>query len=136
MTLNELKASSYKNFDLIVSDLKNAFMRDFTTERACRYAGLSTSQYYEWINKSDEFAMEMEKAKDYLMNQADQIIVDEIVTKKNSDVAKWFKERRDKARFSIRQEVTGKDGENMKLDLELTDDERQDLLAASTEEIS
>ena len=121
ITLKELKELSLKhNFDQIVSDLKNAFMRDFTMERACRYAGIHHSTYYDWCERSDEFKSMMDKAQDELFNVAHNIIADDIRMKKDKDLAKWYLERRDKKRFAQRQEITGEEGEGLKVKVEFT----------------
>ena len=114
LTLKELKASSYKsNFDQIFSDLKYMFALDATVERACNYAGLTVSTYYEWLNKSEEFSREMARAQDTILNAADEIVSYALTQAKDLSVAMWVKERRDKKRYSLRSELTGEDGQKL-----------------------
>jgi hypothetical protein len=94
MTLNELKKSTTKkNFDQIVSDLKQAFMHDFTDEEACRYARINPDTYYTWKNASEEFVEEMTIAKDFIVQAAKNNIGNK-VAKGDIELSKWWLERR------------------------------------------
>lgn len=102
MTLKELKKSSKKdNFDQIISDLKQAFMRDFTDEQAFRYANISNDTYYRWKNLSEEFVEEMDKAKDFIATAARKNITNR-VAKGDTEVSKWWLERRERDAYSTR----------------------------------
>lgn len=102
LTLEQLMESSYKCSPQVVSDLKSAFGMDFTIERACRFAKINIDTYYEWINKSDEFAQQMAAAQDEMFNDANEILKRKLIVERDADVAKWFMSRRDKKRYSER----------------------------------
>lgn len=138
LTLNELKrvvganANGTKNFDQVVSDLKNGFMRDFTVEEACRYAGIHHDTYYRWMKRSEEFKQEIEKAQDYIFKEAKRVILDSIREGSVKD-AQWLLERRQKDKYSTRTEQTGKDGEAVNVNL--TNFTRKELETKSKEEL-
>lgn len=105
MTLDELKKSSNKkNFDQIISDLKHGFTLDFTDLEACRYAGISHDTYYRWYKESDEFAVNMEIAKDFMSKAAKTNIGDKVASG-DTDLAKWWLERRRKQDYAARTET-------------------------------
>ena len=110
LTIRDLIKAGYKCSDLIISDLKNAFTKDYTIERACRYAGINIDTYYDWRMKSEEFSSIMDRCQDHLVNAAQDIISNKIEEDKDNDIAVWVLERRDKKRYSPRQEVTGENG--------------------------
>jgi hypothetical protein len=110
LTLAKLKKKSLKdNFDQIVSDLKHAFMEDFTDEEASRYAGIATSTFYEWKKSSEEFKVVMESAKDYVAILAKHIIADK-VNEGDEDMAKWYLERRQRDSYSTKSNVEHEGG--------------------------
>lgn len=108
-----IKANQVKrHFDQIVLDLKACFNRDYTDEQACRSAGINKTTYYDWCNKSNEFYEIMEAAKDNFINKAKGILYDKLEDK-DTDAAKFVLERREKNRYSRRQELTGEDGKDI-----------------------
>lgn len=113
LTIRDLIKAGYKCSDLVISDLKNAFTKDYTIERACRYAGINIDTYYDWRMKSEEFAAVMDRCQDHLVNAAQDIISNKIEEDKDNEMAVWVLERRDKKRYSPRSEVTGPEGESI-----------------------
>jgi hypothetical protein len=121
MTLKELQEQSNVLSDRMLSDLKYAFSNDCTDEMACRYAGVHRDTYYTWRKKSDEFCEYIDKAKDSRIMQALTIVGDKL-REGDIDVAKWNLERRDKRRFSARQELTGEEGSAVNLKIGIMED--------------
>jgi hypothetical protein len=127
-TLKELMQSSYKLTEKVLSDLKYAFIRDYTDERACRYAGISHETFYVWLRESEEFALEINRAKDSLLNNANDIITSSVLDQKDLDSAKYVTERRDKRRYSLRSELTGEDGKPLNPISSLEDQELAEVI--------
>lgn len=96
--------------------LCEAFRLDSTDEEACAYAGVSTSWYYDEMKLKDEFSEEIARAKAYPFLVARGAVVGAMETGDNLTGMKYL-ERRDKKRYSPRVEVTGEEGENIKVDL-------------------
>lgn len=115
LTLKQLEERTNKNgqhdrsFVVILSDLKMILMRDGTRERAIRHARISKDTFYRWLDESDEFMDEIEKAEDYAHNLAERVIIEKI-EEGDADMAMKWKDRRDKARYStkVEQEHSGK----------------------------
>lgn len=109
LTLEELKESSYKLTDKVLSDLTNAFNNDFTVEEACVYAGIVKDTYYNWVKLSDEFAGMMERAKLFVFYAAKRNIA-QAVNKGSIEDAWKLLSKRQKDIYSDRQEQTGEGG--------------------------
>lgn len=115
ISLEELQMTAYSCTDKVLSDLKWAFMHDFTNIEACHHAGINPDTYYEWIKKSDEFEAKMEEYKSELFRKAKTIIADSVMDDNlepevKRDGAKWILERRQKKLYSNRTELTGEEG--------------------------
>lgn len=125
LTLAQLKKRSLqtpngkKNFDAVLSDLKAGFMRDFTDEESCHYAGISKDTYYRWRAISDEFCEVIDVAKTWLFRKAKQNLVD-AVEAHSVDESKWLLQKRQKNLYSDRVEQTGKDGEAIQHEVDLS----------------
>lgn len=100
----------------IVQKLVDAFKRDYTVEEACSYAGIGKVAFYDWLKKDEKFANEIEAAKYYLLQAAKNTIAAKIANEKDDELSKWFLERRAKKLYSLRQEITGEDGEALKIE--------------------
>lgn len=73
-----------------IRKLEELFKAGSTVEQACIYANIGKSTYYDWLKADDSFRMKMEKAQYYVDVVAQNIVVDDIVNKKNIDSAKWW----------------------------------------------
>lgn len=93
-----------------LSELKHAFAIGCTDEEACAYAKIGTSSLYRYIEKNPEFRKEADRLKQEPILKAKQTIVDSLDQDKN---AQWYLERKLKNEFSLRQEITGKDGKDL-----------------------
>ncbi len=111
LTLEELMETSYALSPLVLSVLKDCFSNDYTVEEACREARISKDSYYQWVKKSDEFADEMERAKDDLFVQSKRVLAVKVKQKGDENTAKWLLERRRKRNYAARTELTDGDGE-------------------------
>jgi hypothetical protein len=103
LTLKQLIAKNYGCSEKVLSDLKAGLQRDFTIREACVYAGIHHDSYYRWLKESDEFALEMEKAQQFISNKAKEVIMDGILQGDRND-AKWWLERRRKENYSTKSE--------------------------------
>lgn len=73
---------------------------------------MSESTYYEHLKTNTEFAARMELAKEYITDIAEAVLARRIV-RGDVEVSKWWAERRNKKKFSLRQEMTGADGDKL-----------------------
>lgn len=115
-----------KPFASVLSDLRAGFMRDFTDEESCHYAGINKSTYYVWRKESDEFCEVIDIAKTWLFRKAKQNLVD-AVESGDPDNSKWLLSRRQKDIYSERQEQTGKGGGKIQQEVTISNYKRQEI---------
>lgn len=73
---------------------------------------MAESTYHDHRSKNPEFAARMDMAREYITEIARGVVAKRI--KRGDDqVARWWLERKNKAEFSQRTELTGKDGEQL-----------------------
>lgn len=95
-----------------VNKLEQAFALGCSDKEACLYADISKQTLYTYQKKNPEFVDRKEILKESLVLKARTVIADSL-NNKNEDTAKWYLERKKKAEFSTRQEITGEDGESL-----------------------
>jgi hypothetical protein len=95
----------------VLAKLKQAFLYGSNDKEAYHYAEISHETFYNYIEKHPEFREQITSWQDEPILKARKKIVDDIETDTNT--AKWYLERKVKSEFSLRQELTGKDGESL-----------------------
>lgn len=95
-----------------VNKLEQAFALGCSDKEACLYADISKQTLYSYQKKNPEFVDRKEILKESLVLKARTVIADSL-NNKNEDTARWYLERKKKAEFSTRQEITGEDGESL-----------------------
>lgn len=73
---------------------------------------IAESTYYLYLKEDTEFSERMEAAQEFTTEIA-RAVVAKRVHKGDVDTAKWWLERRNKQKFSPRQELTGEDGKDL-----------------------
>lgn len=91
--------------DNTVRKLEQAFRDDFTVGEACRYAGISTTAYYEWQEKDKVFMDKMTRAQDYVAILAKKGMA-KLVKGEDPDSIKWWLSRRQRDRYATKNEQT------------------------------
>jgi len=99
-----------------IQKLKEAFKLWCSVEEACSYAEISSSSYYEWLSKNEEFSEEISIVKKYLEFKSRAVIAQSL---ENWDVktAMWYLERKSKDEFNL-QHIEVKVPENRKMVIE------------------
>lgn len=92
----------------LTGKLEEAFKNDSTVSAACRYAGIDTATYYDWYNSDSEFSSAMDRAKDFFLEVARKSVLKAMPD--DANLALKVLERRNKKRYSPRQELTGSEG--------------------------
>lgn len=113
----------------VVQKLEQAFALGCTDIEACLYADISKRALYDYQSKHPNFQHRKEMLKEKPVLKARNVIV-QALQNNDSDVAKWYLERKAKAEFSNRQEITGADGKGLTLEaliLRAVDDQRADI---------
>jgi len=97
--------------DPTLQKLKEAFAFGCTDEEACYYAEISKSTLYNYQNENPDFLDEKEALKSRPILLARQSVITGIVD--DPSLALKFLERKKKDEFSLRSEITGKDGKDI-----------------------
>ena len=105
------KGTYYKQTPEVLEKLRQAFAIDATIDEACFYAGIDQSTYHIWKKKEPKQFEQLEALRNTPILAARQTIATGI--KSDPQLALKYLERKRKAEFSTRAEVTGKDGEAM-----------------------
>lgn len=95
-----------------ISKLEQVFAMGGTDLEACSYADVSKSALYNYQEANPDFVERKEMLKERPFIRARQTIVKAL---DNPRDAQWFLERRRKNEFAQRSEITGKDGEEIKI---------------------
>lgn len=93
----------------VATKLRQAFEISATDLEACRFAGITQDALYLHQRKYPEFVKYKEWLKETPDLAARNLVAN--AAQKNLSTAQWWLERRKKAEFSTRSEVTGADGE-------------------------
>lgn len=98
--------------DETVANLIKAFEDGASIREACRVAKINRQTYYEWLKHYPEFSDRMSEAQEYPDVVAKMVLV-RAIKKGDIDTSKWWAERKMKNEFSLRTELTGKDGDRL-----------------------
>jgi len=108
----EGKQISPKFTESTIRKLEEAFAIDASVKEACYYADISTDTYYRWIKEYPELSDKLERLREKPVLKARQTVVKSL---DNPDYAFKYLERKKKDEFSLRSELTGKDGKDFNL---------------------
>jgi hypothetical protein len=89
----------------VVRALETAFKYDWTVKKACNFAGISTSTYYDFLKLYPEYAEKFAILRESASDLAQQVIIDDIEHNKNTNTAKWWLEKRRSEKFAPRASV-------------------------------
>lgn len=95
-----------------IAKLEEVFSLGGSDSEACFYANISKQTLYNYQEKNPEFVDRKEALKEKPILKARQTVVKALDDPKD---AQWFLERKRKEEFSLRQEVTGAEGKELKL---------------------
>lgn len=97
--------------------LEQCFRVGATVLEACEEIGVSQSTFYDHLKANQDFADRISIAKEYVTEFAKALITRRITERKDVETAKWWVERKNKKEFSPRTEVSGPDGESLKIEI-------------------
>jgi len=100
-----------KMTDELIRELEKRF-RDGATNLEAIEGLISEDTYYAHIRNDPVFSERIELAKEYTTEIA-RGVVSKAIKRGDRDSAKWWLERRAKAKFSTRSELTGADGKDL-----------------------
>ena len=105
-----------------IHKLEYAFMRGLTDLEACLYANISKSTLYNYCEENPEFMDRKEELKQHPTAKA-RLNVTEAIEKGDTDLSKWYLERKAKDEFSTKQTVEADVKNEVTINIELIDEE-------------
>jgi hypothetical protein len=90
----------------VLRKLEYAFFKGLNDVEACLYADIGTTTLYDYCKDNPEFAERKEELKKHPAAQA-KINVAEAIENKDTDISKWYLERKAKDEFSTKQTIDG-----------------------------
>jgi hypothetical protein len=108
--------------DEVIKKMETVFSLDGSDDDACFEAGVSTTAYYAWLEKHPEFKERKANLKRRLVLKAKSVVADAL-NNKDKQMATWLLERREKATYSLRQEITGANGGKIEIDKDMSAEE-------------
>lgn len=107
--------------DAVVSKLEYGFMKGLNVTECCHYADISRNCFYEYLEKHPEFKDRIEELKSNPSTRA-KINVVEAIESGDTELSKWWLERRNKEEFSTKQEVSADVKGDIEISIELVDE--------------
>ena len=95
--------------DETIEKLRQAFLMGASDVEACGFADICRDSLYEYQKSHPEFTDQKEEWKAAPTLKARKTVLGDL---ENVATAKWYLERKIKKEFSLRTELTGKNGDN------------------------
>lgn len=105
----------------IVMKMEYGFMRGLNVSECCLFADISRNTFYQYLQKHPEFNDRMELLRNRPSVKAKLNVV-EAIEKGDTDLSKWWLERKNKDEFYLRQEVKADVKEEITIEVELVED--------------
>ncbi len=102
----------------VVNKIKEGFSHGFSVDNTCIWADISKQTFYDYCKKHPEFL-------DYCKSLQKKpliksiLVINKALNEGDVSTAKWYAERKAKDEFSLRNEITGEDGEPIKQELKI-----------------
>lgn len=104
----------------VLNKLEEIFAIGGTDQEACFFANISHQTLYDYQKKYPEFVERKEALKEKPILKARRTVVKAL---DNPEDAKWYLERKKKKEFAQRTEFTGKEGEAIKTEFKINNEE-------------
>ena len=104
-----------------MAKLEYGFMKGLNVTECCHYADISRNAFYDYLEKHPDFKDRMEELRSRPSTKAKLNVV-EAIEKGDTDLSKWWLERRNKDEFSTKQEVDADVKSDMTITVELVDE--------------
>jgi|TARA_Y100000310_G_scaffold145087_1_gene144438 hypothetical protein len=95
--------------DSVIEALRPYLQLGCSVNKACNYAGIAQSTVQTWIDNDPDLRLKFTSWRNMVSASARKNIA-ECVIKGEIEESKWWLERREKADFSTRSELSGADG--------------------------
>lgn len=102
----------------VIKKLKEAFSQGFSIANACIWADISAQTYFDYCTANPNFSDYCKALKQKPLIKS-ILVINKALNEGDVSTAKWYAERKAKDEFSLRQEITGEDGEPIKQDVKI-----------------
>lgn len=109
----------------VITKLKEGFAQGFSVENACIWADISTATYYDYAAKNPNFSEQCKTLQKKPLIKS-ILVINKALNEGDVGTAKWYAERKAKDEFSLRQELTGENGEPIKQQVVYIEKEEKD----------
>lgn len=107
--------------DDLVNKMEYGFMMGLNVTECCNYANISRQTFYKWLEKNPDFSDRMEELRSNPSTTAKLNVV-EAIKNGDTDLSKWWLERKNKDEFSLKQEVSADVKNDVTVVVELVDE--------------
>ena len=107
--------------DDLVNKMEYGFMKGLNITECCHYANISRQTFYNYVENNPEFMDRIEELKSNPSTKAKLNVV-EAIENGDTDLSKWWLERKNKDEFSLKQEVSADVNSNVTINVELVDE--------------
>lgn len=107
--------------EAVVSKLELGFMKGLNVTECCHYADISRNAFYEFLKKNPDFEDRIEELRSTPSAKA-KLNIAEAIENGDTDLSKWWLERRNKDEFSTKQEVAADVQSEVTINIELVDE--------------
>jgi hypothetical protein len=101
-----------------INKLKEGFAQGFSVRNACIWADISQDTYFNYCKKNPRFSEQCKTLQQKPLIKS-ILVINKALNEGDVSTAKWYAERKAKDEFSLRQELTGEDGDPIKQDIKI-----------------
>lgn len=102
--------------DEVIQKLEEAFLNGASDRQACFLANIADGTLYNYIKENKEFGERKELLKQQTTYLA-KMVVNSAIKANDKEISKWYLERKNKDEFSLRNELTGANGDQLKIEI-------------------
>jgi hypothetical protein len=108
-----------------VNKVKEGFAQGFSVDNACIWADISKQTFYNYCEKNPSFLDHCKTLQKKPLIKS-ILVINKALNEGDVGTAKWYAERKAKDEFSLRQELTGENGEPIKQQVVYIEKEEKD----------
>ncbi len=104
--------------DSTIAKLKEGFAQGFSVRNACIWADISQDTYFNYCKKNPNFSEQCKTLQQKPLIKS-ILVINKALNEGDVNTAKWYAERKAKDEFSLRNELTGENGEPIKNEIDI-----------------
>lgn len=104
-----------KQREEIIKSLKPFLKLEYDLKKACNLAGAPYATVHNWVKKDNALLIKIQSWQNTVITKSRKNL-SKAINKGDTELSKWWLERRDKDNFSSRKEVSGANGGPLQVD--------------------